>query len=251
MVCPLVTIAVLLAMVGTSSAEDATGQKAQRSTSPATIVIGFVGGFVHRDDMRHVEVQLVRKLRAAHQDSAKVDIFQNRQRDQAYHAILKWLDTNHDGKLSDDEKSNARIILFGHSWGASATLALARRLEREKIPVLLTVQVDSISRRGQNDGVVPPNVAKAVNFYQSRGLLHGRSKITAADPKHTQILGDFRFDYKKEPAECEALPWYDRYFFKGHTSIECDPMVWSRIEALISSYLPSGAGSSSLETALH
>ena len=246
----LVAGAILMSAATARSAEGGADPKAAAAGTPTTIVVGFVGGFVHHDDARHAEVQLVRKLRAAHKDYAHVEIFENRQLKKAHRNILKWLDSNHDGKLSDDEKQNARIIVFGHSWGGSATLALARELERDKIPVLLTVQVDSITRGDRNDQLIPANVARAVNFYQTRGLLHGRKKITAADPAHTEILGDFRFDYKKAPAECESYPWYDRYFFKGHTSIECDPIVWSRIEALISTYLPAGGGRS-FETALH
>jgi len=37
---------------------------------------------------------------------------------------------NHDGTLSTDEKQSARIILYGHSWGASETLDLARKLKK-------------------------------------------------------------------------------------------------------------------------
>jgi len=207
------------------------------SIAPSTIVIGFVGGFVHRNDARHSEVQLVQKLRQVHMTRLHAEIFENRQTDGAHRAILKWLDTDRDGSLSQEERRGARIILYGHSWGASAAIVLARQLQQEQIPILLTVQVDSISKNGQDDQIIPANVERAVNFYQTRGLLHGRTKITAADPVHTEILGDFRFDYERQPSECGAYPWVDRHLFKGHTSIECDPAVWSKIENLIDYYL--------------
>ena len=35
------------------------------------------------------------------------------------------------------------------------------------------------------------SAAEAVNFYQSKGLIHGRSQVPAADPTHTKILGAF------------------------------------------------------------
>ena len=82
-------------------------------------------------------------------------------------SLFSLLDTNHDGVLSADEKSRARIILFGHSWGAAAAVMLARDLRREGIPVLLTVQVDSVAKMWQNDSIIPDNVAEAVNFYQT------------------------------------------------------------------------------------
>src|SRR2546430_17003139 len=69
---------------------------------------------------------------------------------------------------------------------------LFRSLEKQRIPVLLTVQVDSVSRWWRNDSVIPANVEKAVNFYQSAGLLKGRKEIRAADAAHTQILGNNR-----------------------------------------------------------
>ena len=143
------------------------------SGSAPVIVVGFVGGFVHHDDLRHSEVQLARKLQASHPESLRVAMFQNWHRKAAHQTILQWLDTGQDGHLTDEEKRGAHIILFGHSWGGAAVISLARELQREKIPVLLTIQVDSIAKPGHDDRVVPANVAYAVNFYQMRGLLHG------------------------------------------------------------------------------
>ena len=234
-----ITICLLsvLALSRPAWSADPAGAMINKPAPVSTIVIGFVGGFVHRDDARHSEVQLAEKLRAEYPDRTHIELFENRQRPQARQAIHKWLDADADGSLSDTERRAARIVLYGHSWGASAVITLARELQRENIPVLLTVQVDSIPRRGQNDRVIPENVSKAVNFYQTRGILHGQPQITAADPSHTQILGDFRYDYKNEPTACRAYPWLNRHLFKGHTSIECDPQVWSRVESLIDPYL--------------
>ena len=206
------------------------------ANSAPMIVVGFVGGFVHHDDLRHSEVQLAEKLRAAYPGRVRVATFENWHRTAARRTILQWLDRNEDGELSEAEKQGARIVLYGHSWGGAAAIALARQLQKESIPVLLTIQVDSIAKPGQNDQVIPANVARAVNFYQSRGLLHGRPEIKAADPARTAILGDFFFDYKQAPAECRQYPWLTRHLFPGHTSIECDPQVWSQIEGLISQY---------------
>jgi hypothetical protein len=213
-----------------------TPQPSTPSVDSPAIVIGFVGGFVHRNDPRHSEVQLAKKLGAEYGSRAHVAIFENHRREDAHAAILNWLDSDHDG-LSAHEKHGARIVIYGHSWGAAAVLGLARELEKDRIPVLLTIQVDSIAKPGLDDRLIPANVARAVNFYQTGGPLHGNRQIVAADPERTQILGDFRFDYKAEPAPCSAYPWFARHFLKGHTSIECDPNVWSRVEALIGEYL--------------
>jgi pimeloyl-ACP methyl ester carboxylesterase len=205
-------------------------------TAPV-IVIGFVGGFVRHDDMVHSAVQVAAHLRQDYPSGVYVEVLENHQREKAHADIVRWVDTNRDGTLSIDEKQNARIILYGHSWGASEAITLARELGREGIPVLLTIQVDSVPKPGENDKVIPPNVAEAANFYQLNGFLHGEPQIRAADPAHTRILGNFRFDYKANPIDCKQYPWYDRIFMKFHTEIECDPKVWTQVESMIHSRL--------------
>lgn len=201
------------------------------------IVIGFVGGFVRHDDRVHMEVQLVNRLREEYGSGVYLHTFENHHGKDALNAVLHNLDVNRDGTLSALEKRNAHIIIFGHSWGASETVELARELGKEGIPVLLTIQVDSVSKIGENDAVIPANVAQAVNFYQLDGFLHGESQIRAADPSRTRILGNFRSDYKSKPLTCGQYPWWDRAFMKPHIQIECDPAVWNQVESLIRSNL--------------
>jgi pimeloyl-ACP methyl ester carboxylesterase len=206
----------------------------QPETPAPTIVIGFVGGFVRHGSLKHGPVQLAQRLqREVPKSSSYVEMFENRHRKKAYKTILRLLDANHDGVLSQREKERARIILFGHSWGAAAVVMLARDLRRAGIPVLLTVQVDSVAKLWQSDSVIPDNVAEAVNYYQPHGIVHGRAKITAADPSKTQILGNYRVDYRKDPVACGENSWYDRFFTPGHVQSECDPRVWSQIEEMV------------------
>ena len=103
---------------------------------------------------------------------------------------------------------------------------------------MLTIQIDSVSKLGEDDRIIPANVAQAVNFFQPDGRLHGRPKIVAADPSRTRILGNNRFDYKASPVNCYGkYPWWDRYLSKAHTEIECDPKVWNQVESLVRSKL--------------
>jgi len=204
------------------------------------IVIGFVGGFVAHDNMVHSPVQIAAHLRDAHPGGVFVKVFENHRREKAHQEILNLLDTHHDGKIPAGEKEKARIILYGMSWGGSETVTLAKELEGEGIPVLLTVQVDSVAKIRQNDEVIPANVAEAANFYQSDGLLRGQPKIHAADEKRTRILGNFRMEYKSKKIRCDKYPWYQKAFAKYHTDIECDPAVWGQVESLIGSKLPPG-----------
>ena len=220
------------------------------AASPATrgpegaadvIVIGFVGGFVRQNDAVHQEVQLATRLRNDYPTGVQVKLFANRQGQQAQQAILHLLDTDHDGKLSNEEKRAARIVLYGHSWGASEAITLARTLGTEGIPVLLTIQVDSVTKIGEDDGLIPSNVAQAVNFFQLNGLLHGRREIVAADRERTQILGNYQLDYKHKPVKVDGYPWYAQMFMKPHIEIESDPAVWNQIESMIRAKVPQAA----------
>jgi hypothetical protein len=65
---------------------------AAASPSQHAIVIGFVGGFVRHDDLRHPEVQLARRLRSTYKDAVDVEIFENRHRRKAHRAISHFLD---------------------------------------------------------------------------------------------------------------------------------------------------------------
>src|SRR5258708_35356178 len=145
--------------------------------------------------MVHSAVQVAAHLRHDYPSGVQVEVLENRRRENAHAKILRFVDIDRDGTLSAEEKQNARIILYGHSWGASAAVTLARELGREGVPVLLTVQVDSVAKRGENDRVIPANVSEAANFYQPNGFSHGQPRIRPADPARPHVIGNFRFDY--------------------------------------------------------
>jgi pimeloyl-ACP methyl ester carboxylesterase len=234
-----------------SRAVDAVPPRPATAAASSSIVIGFVGGFVSHDSRHHGPVQAAQQIRQIVPKDTYVRVFENRRRKQAYDAVIRLLDTNRDGVLSAEEKAQARIILFGHSWGASAAVSLARDLRRVGIPVLLTVQVDSVAKAWQNDAVIPDNVAEAVNFYQPHGILHGRAQITAADPAKTEILGNYLVDYKKNPVECPEASWFDHVFTPGHMQSECDPHVWSQIETMVRQRLANPGSSTAASAAVH
>src|SRR6202158_2712931 len=208
------------------------------SATPPVIVVGCLGGFVKHDNLVHSEVQLAARLRKEYPAGVDVETFESYRGEKAQKEIQKLLDTNHDGTLTVEERQNARIVIYGHSWGGSQAVYLARALEKEGIPLLLTLQVDSVSRPGADDTTIPANVAQAANFSQSQGLIRGHHDIRAANPARTRIIGNFRFDYETSSLKCSEYPWYDRIFVKAHTQIECDPAVWSQAESIIRSNLP-------------
>jgi hypothetical protein len=225
-----------------ATAETHPPNKKAAPTQPAAaspiIVIGFLGGHVKKNNIVHREVQVAMHLRQNHSAGVYAEVFQNAHGRRAFREILRLLDVNHDGVISPEEKLRARIILYGHSWGASETVAMAWQLESDGIPVLLTVLVDRVSRIEEGDPRIPGNVAQAVNFYQLNGLLHGRPTIRAVDPASTQIIGNYQFDYKSAHVACDEFPWYARAFMGPHIEIENDPRVWNQVESLIRSKLP-------------
>ena len=219
-------------------------EAASKPPAPPAIVVGLVGGYVRRDNAVHSVVQLARRLQQDYpkESEVRVMVYENHHGKDAEREILTVLHAGHHGTPTEEEKRGARIVIFGHSWGASETVTLARSLGQQGIPVLLTVQVDSVAKRNQDDGTIPANVAEAANFYQLDGLLHGRQEIRAQNPAATHIVGNFQSQYKTHPLTCTSpYPWYNRVFMRPHTEIECDPNVWDKVEKLIRSKLPSKA----------
>lgn len=219
--------------VGAAGSALAGISQAKPKPKPKLLVIGFMGGNVGAGNLVHREAQLINTLQLGYPLAIRAEIFANRHGDAALRHIVQSLDEDRDGHLSDAEKNAARIVIFGHSWGASETVTLAARLNKLHIPVLLTIQVDSVRKQNQNDGLIPPNVQEAVNFYQSEGLLRGRKIIVAMDPAKTKILGNYASSYRHNPISCAGFPWYARAFMKRHIQIENDPAVWGQIEAMI------------------
>jgi hypothetical protein len=200
------------------------------------IIIGFVGGFVSQDDAKHPEVQFAAYLRDRYPLIDAV-VFGNHRGRKALHEVVRMLDSDGDGVLTPNEKRESTIIIYGHSWGASETVTFAHALGQMGIPVALTIQIDTIAKPGSRGAIIPANVASAVNFYQTRGPLHGLPEIIAEDPKQTRILGNILMTYEDRPIDCANYSWYARVFNKPHHEIENDFRVWDGAASLIDANL--------------
>src|SRR6266542_2492001 len=145
--------------------------------------------------------------------------------------IRRAFDRNRDGQLDAQERAGVRLILYGQSFGGAAVVKLARELERTGVPVLLTVQVDSV---GRGDGIIPANVARAANLFQRNGLfIRGEPKIRAQDPSSTTIIGNFDFDYRNKKIDISEVSWMKKLIRVAHVKMEFDPAVWALVEELI------------------
>ena len=96
-------LATLLATAPLLTAAD--GAVAIRPPMPSYILVGFAGGFVRHDNPHHGPVQLAQRIQLGNPKGVYIQVFENRHRKDAYHTILRLLDCNHDGVLSDDEKA--------------------------------------------------------------------------------------------------------------------------------------------------
>jgi hypothetical protein len=199
-----------------------------------TLVIGFLGGWEHWDDENRGVRKLALKLRRV--PDVFVETIGNHRERLAIELIRKALDWNRNGVLDPEERAGARIILYGQSLGGAAVVKLARELAALGIPVLVTVQIDSV---GYADGVIPANVRAAANLFQHDGPpIVGRGSIRAADPSRTRILGNFQYRYWFRNVDMSSTTWARKTLGGAHARMEQDPKVWARVEGLIRDAIP-------------
>ena len=194
------------------------------------LVIGFLGGIEHWNSQARPVRRLALDLRAKGLPNVYVETVEHAHRSRALRLIRDALDRNRDGQLDPREAAAARIILYGHSFGGEAVVKLARELKARHVPVLLTVQVDSVGR----NRTIPANVRHAANLYQhSSHVIRGDAEIVPDDAQATTIVGNFQYDYGKRKVDLRDASVVERIGATGHTKMEFDPAVWSKVEELI------------------
>ena len=231
----LTLAALALAMLVSPAA--ASGQRYEDFTTKRPVprgsylVIGVLGGIESWSSPRRPINVMAANLRERNLPNVFVETVEHLHSDLALRLIIDALDHNRDGKLDADERTSARIILYGHSMGAATVVKLARKLQELEVPVQLTVQVDSI---GNGDRDIPANVVHAANFYQRNGVfLRGVPEIRALDPKATTIIGNFKYDYHHKKVDLSSVNPVERVAGGSHTKMEFDPAVWASVEQLI------------------
>lgn len=195
------------------------------------LILGFMGGREPWDNDKRGVRKLALKLRAMHRTDVHVETVENTKRHLAIELIRKAFDRNQDGRLDERERASTRLILYGQSFGGAAVVKLARQLKPMDVPVLLTVQIDSV---GIGDAVIPSNVAEAANLFQRNGIfIRGEPGIRPEDAQRTRILGNFKFDYRDKKIDLSEVSWAKKFFRTAHTKMDFDPEVWAKVEELI------------------
>lgn len=202
------------------------------------LILGFMGGREPWNNDHHCVRRLALKLRSMNLPDVQIETVENKKRSLAIELITNALDRNHDGKLDQQERASVRLILYGQSFGGTAVVKLARQLGKIGVPVLLTVQVDSI---GRDDATIPSNVASAANLFQRNGwFIRGEPEIRAQDPAKTTIIGNFKYDYSRSRIDISQVSWMKKSFRIAHTRMEYDDDVWEKVEALILDSIKAG-----------
>jgi hypothetical protein len=224
-----------------------------------TLILGFLGGLERWDDESRGVRKLAMKIDALKLSNVHIETLENRKRDLAIRFIRNTFDRDQNGFLDDRERDSIRLILYGHSLGGAAVVETSRELKRMGVPILLTVQIDSVDLV-YDDRLIPSNVKRAANLFQDDGwILRGEDKIEPENPDKTRIIANIRFDYRKKHIDMSSLSWERKLFSLPHTKMDADPEVWATVEQMILSeivdntnqifardkglYLPSTPGS--------
>jgi hypothetical protein len=181
------------------------------------LVVGFLGAWEEWDNEKRSVCKLASRLRARGIAGTWVETAGNHDR----RTVLKFI----------RKARPSAMILYGQSFGGAAVVKLAREVRKLELPVLLTVQVDSV---GVDDDVIPPNVARALNLYQrDPGPIRGQPSVRAADPGRTRILGNLQFTYLFRNVDMSDYPAAARRLNLSHFKMDNDPAVWAIVEAAI------------------
>jgi hypothetical protein len=188
-----------------------------------TLILGIVGGWERWDAPQRGVRKTALELRAMNLPGVYVETVENHSLHLASELVAR--------AFPGEAARQARVILYGQSFGGWATVKFAQELESKGIPVLLLVLVDAVGK----DRPVPPNVRAAANFYQRESCpICGAKQIRAEDAARTRILENRQWTYRdNKKVDISTEPWVRRFFVRGHEMMEFDPEMWSAVKRMI------------------
>ena len=132
-----------------------------------------------------------------------------------------------------------KVYLVGHSLSAGLIPRIATELQRHKISIEMTAQIDSVAvlRKGRSDDAIPSNVKRGFNFYHpvekatcfvinrfgvSAIPLIGEDNVIPLDPARTTVTNEAIAAPvgPDEPLDTDCNP---------HRNMDNDPRVWQPI----------------------
>lgn len=198
-----------------------------------TLILGFLGGFERWDDESRGVRRLAIKIEGMKLPNVHIETLENRKGDLAIKFVQETFDRDQDGFLNDWERDSVRLILYGHSLGGAAVVEISQELKKMDVPILLTVQIDSVGLV-YDDHIIPSNVKRAGNLFQNDGwILQGEDQIEPENPDKTTIVANIRFDYRGKKVDMSSVSWQRKLFSLPHTKMDADPEVWATVEQMI------------------
>ena len=168
-----------------------------------------MGGNVAPDDPTRNELIVANRLRASFPTNTHFEIFENRRVEDAHQKILQILAVEPGEAAPQQSKTknqNTKIILYGHSWGASAVVTLADELQRDGIPVTLTIQVDSIRKKASRTPSSPPTSLAPSTSTNPTACSTAARKFAQPIPRKLKSSEIFASPTKKYPKNAALTP---------------------------------------------
>ena len=166
----------------------ATVEKPTQDSTCKIIYAGFVGALETSNHKGSGVVQIRDTLRGVNYP----DVCANSFIPVSWISARDWILTHfpsHPDQLTPAELQVVpRVIMVGHSTGGWAMLSVARDLRNKKIPIELTVQIDSV---GFTDYIIPSNVSFGAIFHAPDALMFMTTKnVRLEDPIHSKIIAN-------------------------------------------------------------
>jgi pimeloyl-ACP methyl ester carboxylesterase len=180
---PILSLCVLAQPSQNALSEQLQAQAQDQAQSSRVIVVLFTGLF---SQTLSEETGMRKLVRALHQETEfnKLD-FKTQ--------IFSWDSRNNAIKYLDELGLNKsdKLIVIGHSYGGDTAILLANELKQRTRRVDLLIQIDSV---GSSDDVLPGNVTRGINYYQSddNPISLGRFEV------QQKVIGSTNIDVNRE-----------------------------------------------------
>lgn len=98
-------------------------------------------------------------------------------------------------------KSDDTVVVIGHSWGGSAAVELAHKLNKRKRPIDLLITIDSVPIPGSlKTSKIPPNVAFCCHYYQTRDVWRSYRKSYRDSVENDPNVQNVRVEFPLLPS---------------------------------------------------
>jgi len=197
----------------------------------STLIVGFLDHADRDAELNRPAVLLEERLRALALPGVYLELAEHSRRGEARKFIEAATGRDSKGRCGAEGCRAVRVLLYGRGEGAAEVLKLVRELRQRELPVALAELVDYT---GPEEAVIPSNVAKAANLYQSSlPSLRAPASIRAEDPAKTEILANQRFTAGGRWVDLSDKTTGGLSSPTRQPGGDTNPEVWNRVEDYI------------------